>query len=304
MRSYLRPALFLAGMVCASLQLNAELPYIIQQNAPTAEAMRELQHQDPQWQLLKEHLPNPETASPQQLEMVGDVLRARRFPQDALDYYVYALKRGGDEETLMKKLGITQLDLRHTAAARAYFLRAVRLQRKDSIAWNNLGAVEYIDGRFGTAISDYMRAIKLDKKSAAFHANLATAYFDQRNYKQARQQFKIALELDPEVATHDNTGGLTAHTISPEDHARYCFEMAKLYAELGDQGNMLHYLTMASEAGFDVIGEMYTDPALDRYRKDPRVLLLVRNAKALRNGTTSSDRSAAKIPTLPPVQPN
>ena len=31
-----------------------------------------------------------------------------------------------------------------------------------------------------------------------------------------------------------------------------CFEMARLYAELGDETNMLHYLTMASEGGFDV----------------------------------------------------
>jgi hypothetical protein len=92
--------------------------------------------------------------------------------------------------------------------------------------------------------------------------------------------------------------------VSPEDHARYCFEMAKLYAELGDETNMLHYLTMASEGGFDVMGEMRSDAALDRYRKDTRVILLVRNAKALRSGRASIEDAPSKIPPLPPVQPN
>ena len=136
----------------------------MQQNQPSDAALRELRHEDPQWELVKPHLPDPATATEQQLETVGDVLRARRFPEDALDYYIYALRRGGGNEvTLMNKLGVTQLDLRHTAAARAYFERAVKLKKKDAVAWNNLGAVEYIDGRFATAISDYSKAIKLNK---------------------------------------------------------------------------------------------------------------------------------------------
>jgi tetratricopeptide (TPR) repeat protein len=292
------------GLLSVPSPLVSELPYGLQKDAQTSDAMRQIRHQDPQWDLVKPHLPDPATATAQQLETVGDVLRARRFPEDATDYYLYALRRGGNEVVLMNKLGVTQLDLRHTAAARAYFERAIHLKQKDAVAWNNLGAVEYIDGRFATAISDYGRAIKLDKKSATYHSNLATALFEEKKYKDARTQFKIALQLDPDMAHRDGTGGLTAHMVSPEDHARYCFEMAKLYAELGDETNMLHYLTMASEGGFDVMGEMRSDAALDRYRKDTRVILLVRNAKALRSGRASIEDAPSKIPPLPPVQPN
>jgi tetratricopeptide (TPR) repeat protein len=296
--------LLLCSLLSAPPALSAELPSGIQQNTQSTEAMRQLRHEDPQWLVIKPHLPNPETATAEQLETVGDVLRARRFPEDAMDYYVYALRRGGDEVTLLKKLGVTQLDLRHTPAARAYFERAIKLKRKDAVAWNNLGAVEYMDGRFATAISDYSRAIKLDKKSATFHSNLATALFEEKRYKDAREQFKAALKLDPDVAHHDGVGGLTAHMVSPEDHARYCFEMARLYSELGDDTNMLHYLAMASESGFDVMYEMSADNLMARYRKDPRVVLLVKNAKALRSGRASIDSEPAKIPPLPPVAPN
>jgi tetratricopeptide (TPR) repeat protein len=308
MSLHLRSSSFLLviSLLSISLPLTAELPAGLQQNAPVSDAaMRELRHQDPQWQTVKPHLPDPATASEQQLETVGDVLRARRFPEDALDYYTYALRRGGGNEVmLMNKLGVVQLDLRHTSAARAYFERAIKLKKKDAVAWNNLGAVEYIDGRFGTSISDYSHAIKLNRTSAIYHSNLATAYFEQKDYKNARQQFKIALKLDPDVAHRDGAGGLTAHMVSPEDHARYCFEMARLYAELGDETNMFHYLTMASEAGFDVMGEMRVDNVMDNYRKDPRVVMLVKNARALRSGRASIDDAPSKIPPLPPIGPN
>jgi tetratricopeptide (TPR) repeat protein len=305
MSSRLRSSgLLLFGLLLsAPFQSSAELPYL-QQNAQSTDAMREVRHLDPSWENVKAHLPDPATSTAEQLETVADVLRARRFPEDALDYYTYALRKGGNEVTLMNKLGITHLDLRHTAAARAYFQRAINLKKKDAVAWNNLGAVEYIDGRFATAISDYSRAIKLNKNSAIYHSNLATALFEEKKYKDAREQFKIALKIDPEMSHHDGVGGLTAHMISPEDHARYCFEMARLYAELGDETNFLHYLTMASEGGFDVMGEMRGDNMLGPYRKDPRVILLVKNAHALRTGRASIEDAAGTVPVLPPIKPN
>src|SRR5258708_24385133 len=166
MSPHLRPACYflLFGLLSAPSPLVAELPSGLQQNAPipgNSEAVRALRHQDPQWENVRLHLPDPATATEEQLETVADVLRARRFPEDALDYYLYALKRGGGNQVmLLNKIGVTQLELRHTAAARAYFQRAIQMQKKDPVAWNNLGSVEYMDGRFATAISDYKRAIK------------------------------------------------------------------------------------------------------------------------------------------------
>ena len=216
MSYHLRPAcyLLLSSLLSVPPLLSAELPAGLQQTTQSPEAMRELRHQDPQWASVKLHLPDPATATEEQLETVGDVLRARRFPEDAMDYYIYALQKGGNPVVLMNKLGVIQLDLRRTAAARAYFEKAIKLKQKDPIAWNNLGAVEYMDGRFATAISDYSRAIKLDKKSAIFHSNLATAYFEEKKYKDAREQFKMALRIDPEVTHHDGVGGLSAHLVS------------------------------------------------------------------------------------------
>jgi len=273
-----------------------------QKNVPAPETLQDLRHQDPQWLLVQPHLPNPATATPQMLEMAADVLRARRFPEDALAYYNYALQKGGPEGPLMNKLGVTELEIHNTVAARIYFQRLVRLMRKDAQGWNNLGAVECLDGNFGRAIADYNRAIKLDKvrdkSSSAYHSNLGAALIEQKDFRGARQQYEIALRLDPEMSEHGGGIGMTARMLSPEDHARYCFEMARLYAVRKDDANVIHFLTMASEAGFDVLTEMSSDKELGRYRKDPRVLMLVRNAQALRSGHAVAEVKG-ELPPLP-----
>jgi len=192
-----------------------------QKSVPSSETIRELRHEDPQWLLVQPHLPSPVTATPQVLEMAGDVLRARRFPEDALEYYNYALQKGGQEGPLMNKLGVTELEMHNTVAARIYFQRLVRLLRKDAQGWNNLGAVECLDGNYGRAISDYNRAIKLDKTrdkaSAAYHSNLGAALIEEKDFKGARQQYEIALRLDPEMADHSGGMGMTARMLSPEE---------------------------------------------------------------------------------------
>jgi tetratricopeptide (TPR) repeat protein len=282
-------------------------PARAQKSAPNDEATRDLRHQAPEWMMVKPHLPDPVTASAEKLEMAGDVLRARRFPEDALEYYNFALQKGGKNKdtAVMNKLGVTELEMRNTVAARIYFQQVVRLKRKDAQGWNNLGAVECLDGNYGRAISDYGRAIKLDKNptktSAAYHSNLGTAYMEVKDYASARKQYEVALQLDPEMYEHSGGTGLTARMLSPEDHARYCFEMARLYSKRGDEVEMMHYLTMASEGGFDVLSEMTSDNVLGRYRKDPRVLLLVRNAQALRSGRAIAEAKDG-LPALPAHQ--
>lgn len=200
--------IFLLSLSITSARLRA------QQGTLSPDQVRQIEHQDPQWPVIETHLPDPATASPDKLEMAADVLRARRFPQDALDYYMYAIQRGGKEITLLNKMGITELELSHTIRARMYFQRVVKLKKKDSEGWNNLGAVEYLDGRDWNAISDYNRAIKLDKKMASYHSNLGTVYLERRDFEGARREFAVALALDPNVFEHrDTTAGVVARMI-------------------------------------------------------------------------------------------
>ena len=264
-------------------------------------------HQSEQWMEVERHLPDPATASPQALEQQADILRARRFPEDALDFYKYALARGGNVPSLMNKLGLTELEMENIELARSYFQRVVKLNKKDGEAWNNLGAVEFLDGQNMWAVSDYKKAIKLEKRQAVFHANLANAYFETKNYGGARREIAEALKLDPQVfERREGVGGVAAHVLSSQDRARLSFEMAKMYARNGMQEQMLHSLAMAAEAGMDVQREMLKDPDLAKFDMDPRVVVLAHNAQLLRTGhaatlnaTSNSDAGSAPASTNP-----
>jgi tetratricopeptide (TPR) repeat protein len=258
------------------------------QLSDSTETARERMHHSDQWALIAAHLPDPATATPQELELEADILRARRFPEDAMDYYKYAMARGGDQAKLLNKLGITELEMRNIELGRAYFHRAVAMNKKDADAWNNLGAVEFVDGRADEAISDYKRAVKLKKRDAVFHANLGSAYFQRKDYGVARKEMATALKLDPLVFTRDGGGaGVEAHVLSSGDRARFSFEMARLFALNKDEDQMLYWLAKASDAGIDIQREMHKDAALAAFEKDPRVVTLVKNADALRRNTSA-----------------
>jgi tetratricopeptide (TPR) repeat protein len=291
---------FALGLLCLFLAELSLTNLILAQGDPAPASLRQRMQQSPQWEDIQKHLPDPATATPQSLELEGDVLRARRFPEDAMDYYKYALARGGAAALLLNKLGLVELELRNVEQARAYFQRAVKISRNDPEAWNNLGAVEYVDGANGDAVSDYKQAIKLDKHQAVYHANLSTAYFGRKDYKGARREMVAALKIDPLIFDKEPSGGgIAAHVLTSEDRARFCFEMAKFYAQDGEEEQMLHSLAMASEAGMDVQREMHKDAALGRYELDPRVVVLAHNAELLRANRANAAAASAASPDAP-----
>jgi tetratricopeptide (TPR) repeat protein len=269
------------------------------QDQPVPSTARERMHESEQWAQIQPHLPDPKTATAQTLELQADILRARRFPLDAMDYYNFAIARGGDVSVLTNKLGLSELEMSNIQLARVYFQRAVKLNRKDADAWNNLGASEFVDGKEQNALSDYKRAVKLNKHKAVFHANLANAFFENKDYHGARREIAAALELDPQVFEQQGTGGVAAHVLSSNDLAQFSFEMAKMYARSGMQEAMLHSLAKAAEAGMDVQVEMRRDPVLAKYEMDPRVVVLVHNAHELRGGRPAGGSTTGAESTTP-----
>ena len=276
---------------------------LVAQDRPMTGPVRERMHESEQWAQIQPHLPDPATATPKTLEMQADILRARRFPEDAMDFYRYAIARGGNAAALTNKLGLAELEMSNIQLARMYFQRAVKLDRKNADGWNNLGASEFIDGKQANALSDYKRAVKLDKHKAVYHANLANAYFGSQDFRGARREIAAALELDPDVFEETGMGGVAAHVLSSRDLARFSFEMAKMYARTGMTEQMLHALAKAAETGMDVQLEMRHDAVLGPYEMDPRVVVLVHNAQVMRAGrpatvSTSSPDSPAGVKPL------
>lgn len=258
-------------------------------------------HQNPEWLLMLPHLPDPATGTPASLETAADIMRARRMPEDALEYYQFALSRGGDPATLSNRIGVTLLELRHPELARVAFRRALQTRPKDAQTWNNLGATEYVSGSYHAAITYYLKAIKLDKKAAVYHSNLGTAYFEVKDVESARSQYIKALKLDANIFQRGDWGGIQAHVMSPSDRGQFCLEMARLAVRQHDDASAMRWLGKAVEAGYDVRGTISADKDFEPYRKDVRIAMLIRNAKAMKSGQLAS--AAGPVPPLSAEQP-
>jgi tetratricopeptide (TPR) repeat protein len=264
-----------------------------QQPAPTEVSLR---HTSQEWQMVAPHLPDPATASAAKLEEAGDVLRARRLPDDAIDFYGYAMQHGGDLATLMNKMGVTELEVGRPELARPCFRRAVALKRRYAEAWNNLGAVENVSGNLVEAIRNYRRAVKLNGRNAIFRANLGTAYFGIRDYESGRTEIEKAIKLDGNVFQRGGFGGSQISVLTANDRGRFAFEMARLAAANREDESMLHWLTVACESGYDVRAGMAGEKEFAPYMKDIRIALMLQNEKTLR---TRQVAASEPVPMLP-----
>ena len=251
-------------------------------------------HDTPEWMQISAHLPNLSVAPSADLEIAGDVLRARRYQGDAVRVYGAALNRGSNQALLLKKMGVTCLEMQQVPLARTLFQRAVKLSKRDSGAWNDLGAAEFILHNTGGSIRDYKRAVKLEKTSAVYHSNLALAYFETRDTESARHELARALALDPNLLHRGANSGYTAQVLASERYPEICFEMARIYASQGNVEATLDWLTKASERGYDVRAAMDGDPALRPLLADVRVQLLLKNAQVLR----AAVKAQGKVPSL------
>jgi len=254
----------------------------------TSQAERALLHEGTDWSLIAPHLPDPQTASAAKLETAADILAARRFPEDALDYYGYALARGGNLGDLLNKMGVVRLELRQNNLAREMFLRAVRVQKKDARAWNNLGVAEYQERHYQAAVAAYARATHLDRQSAIYHSNLGMAYFEMRDMQNAQRQFTLALRIDPSIMDPADGYGSVARVVGSTNYSELCFQMAKMYAVREQVVEMRRWLAKSGEGGFDVRHEMLADAAFAPYLKDPEVKQILINAELLRKKTIAS----------------
>jgi Flp pilus assembly protein TadD len=253
-----------------------------QSKTHSAAEERALLHQSEDWQLIAPHLADPATATEAQLEMSGDVLQARRFPEDALDYYTYAMRRGGNPATLLKKMGVVRLELRQNDLARALFQQCVHLAKKDAQAWNNLAAADYVLGANRSAIHEYKRALKLDKHSAVFHANLGIAYFAENDVESARTEFAAAMRLDPRIMSPEaDGGGITLHVLQAQNYGLLCFEMAKMYASQGAMLETKLWLQKAAEHGLDLHAALSEDSEMRVWLKNPEIRVVMANANRL-----------------------
>lgn len=229
-----------------------------------------------QWRVAP---PPPWDATAAELERKGDELRMQKAFSDALDYYRAAIEKTPKKERsqLYNKAGIAQLHLSRLDDAQRDFVNAVKRDKRNSEAINNLGVTYYLKKKYKKAIQSYHKALELKPDSASYHGNLGRAYFSNKQYDLAAQEYARALDLDPEIFSRHSLGGITARM--PQEKGLFSFVLAKIYAQRGNTEESLLWLKRAVLEGYKDIAKAYQEKEFAVIREDPRFaeLMAMRN---------------------------
>ncbi len=120
------------------------------QRSMSHEEARVLDHQNPIWDSVRLHLPDPGIGNRGKTgKLLPIFCEPRRFLEDATDYYPDSpCTRGRRSVHLLNKMGVTQMELRDMTR-RAYFQRAVKINKKNAgRAGTTSEVIEYLGGSY------------------------------------------------------------------------------------------------------------------------------------------------------------
>ena len=206
-----------------------------------------------------------------ELVKAGDERRGIRDYAEAIRYFEEALRRDKKDETIYNKMGIAYMFDGDADAAKHAFNKAVKLKPNYTNALNNLGVINFNQKRFKNAEKYFRKVVDLEETRASFHVNLGVVLFNQRKYEAAMSSYARAFELDSDVLERSARSGATVQITSPEQRARFYFELAKVQAKRGDLEDCLRRLASAKENGYRRLADVYRDELFIKLWNDERL---------------------------------
>jgi len=220
--------------------------------------------------------PPPAADRPLTLEERADIFMARKSYEDAVDFYIRALRQTRSTNPIVwNKLGIAYQQLQSYGESRNAYNKAIRLRKDYTEPINNIGTTYFMQKRYGKSVKFYLKAIKLSPDSASYHLNLGTSYMHMKRYKESVDEYRTALSLDPNIFTQRSAFGTTieARGADPE----YYFYLGKVFASLGRAEDAVRSLRRALEDGFKDRKRILDDPDFMKISQNPAYVELMNN---------------------------
>jgi tetratricopeptide (TPR) repeat protein len=220
-------------------------------------------------------------------ELQARIFMAKKQYPDAMEVYAKLSQEYPKDPSYQNYLGIAQLQDGKLEEARKSFDRAIKIDRRFSDAYNNMGATYFAEKKYRNAISQYQHSLSLKPDVASVYTNIGYAYFAEKQMPKAMEAFHRALEIDPHVFEETGRAGSILSYRSVSDRGLFNFMLAKGFAQNGDAPNCIVYLRRAADEGYKDVGKARTDPDFAKVIDDP-------NVKALLD-------EVAPLPTPPPA---
>ena len=208
-------------------------------------------------------------------ELKGDLARIHENYEDAINWYLAALRINHQDAVLYNKLGIVELQHGQRGYAHKYFAQALKIDPQYVSAINNLGAVALLDKKYKPAVGYFKQALAIDESSASAHLNLAEAWMGLGEMDRAMTEYARALELNADILS-SSQDGVIAQVRTPEQRALIAFLIAKSYMKRGNTEGGLEYLRRAKEMRYPYLAKVYIDPDFTPLWNDPRLAKIVK----------------------------
>ncbi len=180
--------------------------------------------------------------------------------------------------------------MNRSAEAVAEIERARRLDPLSLLILSDAAWVYYCVRQYDRAIEESRKAIELDPNFWPGHAFLGLAYEKTGHFAEAVEELEKARRLDDSPTIYELLGGAYAAwgkkeeakkvltELTERSSRRYVcpYEVATIYAGLGEKDAAFEWLDKAVEARADCVPWIKPDPKTDPLRSDPRYAALLR----------------------------
>jgi len=204
----------------------------------------------------------------------GDQLALAGQAHFSLLKYLEASRLNPYHEVIFNKLAIAYSRLSQFRQAGEAIDRSIRLEPSYAFARNTRGIIHLADEFHQSAISSFKEAIKLRPEEANFYVNLGHAYLRVNQYEEGLKTYQLALQLDPEILGKSDVIELSYRDRQQASSERF-YQMARIFAELGDKATCLDYLGKALSAGFSDGRRLLGDTAFEQLYDDVEFVDLI-----------------------------
>jgi len=204
----------------------------------------------------------------------GDQLALAGQAHFSLLKYLEASRLNPYQEVIFNKLAIAYSRLRQFRQAGEAIDRSIRLEPSYAFAHNTRGIIHLADDFHQSAIRSFKEAIKLRPQEANFYVNLGHAYLRVNKYEEGLDTYQLALQMDPEILSKSDVIELSYQDRQQASSERF-YQMARIFAELGDKATCLDYLGKALSAGFSDTQRLLGDTAFEQLRNDMEFVDLI-----------------------------
>ena len=230
--------------------------------------------------IQKQPVPRADEIAAIQLLSEGDQLLRENKAHLALLKFVEASQLDPYSEHIFNMLAITYLRLHRFDQAERAAERAVGLNRQYASAFNALGVARFAQADLGDAARYIQRAIRLDDDVPNYYLNLGEVFFRQGKIQEAREAFREALSKDASMAEQASLLELPSQSeIHPEEY----YQRAHMWADFGQAGLCIDYLSRAISAGFDDFQRILEEPSFQRFRENEAFQRFLRRTGIARN---------------------